>query len=137
MISRFVEGERLINVKFFEGVGTKPRDTYNSLKAEGRFAKPSTSTPMARPVYFPFVKERTLISPEPFLAAPHAQEKEPKSPRTPVPYAQPAPDPRLDPSNPDYDYDAWETREIVRLLEEQLEEEAQNALANKHDEKDK
>jgi hypothetical protein len=74
MISRFVEGERLINVKFFEGVGTKPRDTYNSLKAEGRFAKPSTSTPMARPVYFPFVKERTLISPEPFLAAPHAQE---------------------------------------------------------------
>jgi hypothetical protein len=39
----------------------------------------------------------------------------------------------LDPSNPDYDYDAGETREIVRLLEE----EAQNALANKHDEKDK
>jgi hypothetical protein len=36
MISRFVEGGRLINVKFFEGVGTKPRDTYNSLKAEGR-----------------------------------------------------------------------------------------------------
>jgi hypothetical protein len=62
---------------------------------------------------------------------------EPKSPRAPPPDPQFAPDPRLDRSNPDYDYDAWETKEIVRLLEEQLEEEAQNALANKHDEKDK
>jgi hypothetical protein len=63
-----------------------------------------------------------------------------KAPPKPAPDAQAAPDPRLDPSNPDYDYDAWETKEIVRLLEERLakrlEQEAQNALANKRDEKD-
>jgi hypothetical protein len=63
---------------------------------------------------------------------------EPKSPRKPAPDQHP-PDPRLDPSNPAYDYDAWETKEIVRLLEERRrrrEQEAQNALANKRDEKD-
>jgi hypothetical protein len=64
---------------------------------------------------------------------------EPKSPRASAPGPQSAPDPRLDRSNPDYDYDAWETKEIVRLLEEWQrgrEQEAQNALANKRDEKD-
>jgi hypothetical protein len=27
---------RFINMEFFKGVGTKPRDTHNALKAEGR-----------------------------------------------------------------------------------------------------
>jgi hypothetical protein len=36
MISRFVKNGPLINTEFFKGVGTKPRGTYDTLKAEGR-----------------------------------------------------------------------------------------------------
>lgn len=69
MISRFVEGGRLINTEFSKKKALARSRATLLLKAEGRIHQAVDIDANGPPGVLPFVKEWTLISPKPFLAA--------------------------------------------------------------------